>query len=152
MTASCPFTGPTANISNIFNNMLFLGSQYSSRNNELVKYNISHVISIGCDPVYNLPNITNHKFNIEDNGDPNNVFTFFSKIIPEIHDLINNLLDNNIKVLVHCQAGISRSAIVVIMWLIKYKNMDYDCAFAHVKERRPIISPNSSFVDYIKTK
>jgi protein-tyrosine phosphatase len=148
--SNCPFTGHTANISNILDNMLFLGSQYSSRTDELVKNNITNVISIGCNPIYNNSlSIKNYKFNIEDNGNKDNVNDFFTKIIPEIHNIINTLLQNNDKVLVHCQAGISRSAIVIITWLMKYKKMDFYCALSYVKKIRPVVCPNSSFINYI---
>ena len=32
-----------------------------------------------------------------------------------------------------------------------YKNMPYDEAYKYVKERRPVITPNAAFVDYMKT-
>jgi protein-tyrosine phosphatase len=90
----------------------------------------------------------NYNFNVEDNGDKNNINLFFTKIIPEIHEIINDLLNNNQTLLVHCKAG---SAIIIITWLMKYRNMDYNKAFIYVKERRPVISPNIYFIDYIKS-
>lgn len=48
-------------------------------------------------------------------------------------------------VLVHCVAGISRSATIVIAYLMKEMGMDYADAYNYVKERRRIINPNSGF-------
>lgn len=48
-------------------------------------------------------------------------------------------------VLVHCMAGISRSATIVIAYLMKERGMDYADAYNYVKERRRIINPNSGF-------
>lgn len=48
-------------------------------------------------------------------------------------------------VLVHCRQGVSRSASVVLAYLMKTKHLSYDEAFAFVKARRPRVSPNSSF-------
>ena len=48
-------------------------------------------------------------------------------------------------VLVHCMAGVSRSATIVIAYLMYKKGMKYEEAYAYVKERRKIIHPNSGF-------
>jgi protein-tyrosine phosphatase len=48
-------------------------------------------------------------------------------------------------VYVHCAAGVSRSASVVIAFLMKEFKMKFQEAFDFVKERRPQIMPNSNF-------
>lgn len=48
-------------------------------------------------------------------------------------------------VLVHCMAGISRSATIVIAYLMKEKGMGMEDAYDYVKERRSIVRPNSGF-------
>lgn len=131
-------------ISNIWNNQLFLGSQCSSCKEILEKYEITHVISVGCNSVDNECNgVCNYKFDVDDNSP--NLQLFFTTILPQIHDLINTLLERNHRVLVHCQVGISRSATAVITWLMRFKQMDYYSAYSHVKKCRPIISPNVMF-------
>lgn len=70
-------------------------------------------------------------------------------ILPEIIDLvdfIDNKLQQKQKVLVHCTAGISRSASVVILYLMIHYNLTYDDAYTYVKSKRPIIEPNPGFV------
>jgi protein-tyrosine phosphatase len=89
-----------------------------------------------------------YKFDIDDNG--GSTTQLFNDIIPKIHAIINECVKNNEPLLVHCQAGISRSAISIITWLMKYKQMSYDEAYQFVKKRRPIIAPNIYFVDYAK--
>eukprot|EP00271_Cylindrocystis_brebissonii_P012756 TRINITY_DN319_c0_g2_i4.p1 TRINITY_DN319_c0_g2~~TRINITY_DN319_c0_g2_i4.p1 ORF type:complete len:207 (+),score=50.81 TRINITY_DN319_c0_g2_i4:174-794(+) len=49
-------------------------------------------------------------------------------------------------VLVHCVMGISRSSTIVIGYLMKRHGISLATAFAHVRERRPLIDPNSGFV------
>lgn len=96
--------------------------------------------------------------------DKENTFTYVHfKIIDHsdapikdhIHEaviLINLVLSRGQGVLVHCKAGVSRSATFVIAYLMKYgtniehpKSMERDEAFTYVKERRPLISPNFGF-------
>mmetsp|Transcript_3384 Transcript_3384/g.4209 ORF Transcript_3384/g.4209 Transcript_3384/m.4209 type:complete len:94 (+) Transcript_3384:208-489(+) len=53
-------------------------------------------------------------------------------------------------VLVHCAAGISRSASLVIAYLIRYHRMDFEEAFEHVKLGRNFINPNKSFIEQLR--
>jgi Leucine-rich repeat (LRR) protein/protein tyrosine phosphatase (PTP) superfamily phosphohydrolase (DUF442 family) len=53
------------------------------------------------------------------------------------------------KVLVHCQAGISRSATIVISWLMYAEKMRFKQALQYVKERRPIVNPNIGFTQQL---
>lgn len=56
------------------------------------------------------------------------------------------------RVLVHCCAGVSRSATLCLAYLLKYRDMSLIEAHALVKKCRPIIRPNSGFwkqlIDY----
>lgn len=49
-------------------------------------------------------------------------------------------------VLVHCKAGISRSAAMVIYHLMRSRGYTLKDAIAHVKAKRRIISPNDGFM------
>lgn len=49
------------------------------------------------------------------------------------------------KVFVHCAAGVSRSASLVIAYLMQEENMTLREAFDYVKKRRSCISPNEGF-------
>ena len=53
------------------------------------------------------------------------------------------------RTLVHCEAGISRSAAMTIMLLMKAKHIRASEAYDWVKARRPIVCPNSGFVKQI---
>lgn len=50
------------------------------------------------------------------------------------------------RILVHCQAGISRSATICLAYLMMTKRVRLEEAFEFVKQRRSIISPNFSFM------
>jgi hypothetical protein len=53
-------------------------------------------------------------------------------------------------VLVHCGAGISRSAAVVVAYLCRYAGMSYAEALAFVKARRPQVAPADVFKEAIE--
>ena len=51
--------------------------------------------------------------------------------------------------LVHCQQGVSRSAALVIAYLMRAEGLDFDDAFARVRARR-FIHPNENFVRQLR--
>ncbi|KAE8305165.1 Dual-specificity protein phosphatase [Giardia duodenalis] len=53
-------------------------------------------------------------------------------------------------VLVHCGVGVSRSALVVIGYLMIKKNMSFPDAYALLRSRRSCINPNDGFVEFLK--
>jgi protein-tyrosine phosphatase len=65
-------------------------------------------------------------------------------------DFIHHHVLKGHSVLVHCQMGISRSATVVIAYLMKHHDMSRDTAYRYVKERRPKIDPNPGFWDQLE--
>eukprot|EP01033_Poteriospumella_lacustris_P001987 gene1987-1446_t len=59
--------------------------------------------------------------------------------------LETNILHRQRTVLVHCAAGVSRSASMVIAFLMKQNRWDFDTARQFVWEKRPTINPNPRF-------
>lgn len=58
--------------------------------------------------------------------------------------------DGKNKVLVHCEAGVSRSATLVIAWLMKQQGMCFFDAFSAVKARRARALPNIGFASQLQ--
>lgn len=54
------------------------------------------------------------------------------------------------RVLVHCMAGRSRSASLVIAYLMTELHLDLDQALAFVQEKRPIVRPNAAFMQQLR--
>jgi protein-tyrosine phosphatase len=59
---------------------------------------------------------------------------------------IDENLKRNKKILVHCMAGISRSATLIIAYKMYRESIPFLNAYDQVKSLRPIISPNSGFI------
>jgi len=58
---------------------------------------------------------------------------------------IEKYVSRNESVLVHCQAGVSRSPTIILAYLMKCHGMNLKEAFTHFKTRRPYIFPNIGF-------
>lgn len=63
----------------------------------------------------------------------------------EATDFIKKAIEEGKNVLVHCFAGVSRSASIVIAYLMRFHKMEYNTALSHTKSRRPWINPNYGF-------
>lgn len=59
---------------------------------------------------------------------------------------IDSVKSSGGRVLVHCQAGVSRSATICLAYLIQSRRVRLEEAFDFVKQRRGVISPNFSFM------
>jgi len=122
---------------------LFLGNMYYS-SDDLINNGIYHIINLSCDE-NNFSN-QNSKFtfyNKKLNDTPNqNIIIHFE----ELFNIIEKILIQNKKILIHCEAGISRSSTIVIAYLMKTKKMGYEKSLEFVREKRPIVDPNLGFI------
>lgn len=76
--------------------------------------------------------------------------TDLSKHFDEVSDMIEEIRRNGGKTLIHCVAGVSRSATLCLAYLMKYGHMNFKDAFLHIKSIRPHIRPNSAFVKQLR--
>lgn len=67
------------------------------------------------------------------------LYIVFALLSEEAHQCGKGLL-------IHCQAGVSRSATIVIAYLMKHTRMTMTDAYKFVKGKRLIISPNLNFM------
>ncbi|GFO42042.1 dual specificity protein phosphatase 19 [Plakobranchus ocellatus] len=70
------------------------------------------------------------------------IFHGFEKAI----NFIDNCRKGNGIVLVHCNAGISRSAAIVMAYLIQMEGMNVNDAFSYLRSKRPATCPNPGFL------
>ncbi|TFK34431.1 hypothetical protein BDQ12DRAFT_689589 [Crucibulum laeve] len=66
-------------------------------------------------------------------------------LLPSIH-FIQAELEKGRGVLVHCQAGVSRSATIVTAYLMYSRNMDTTTALELIRRSRPYVEPNQNFL------
>uniref|UniRef100_A0A2K6TZY1 Dual specificity phosphatase 19 n=1 Tax=Saimiri boliviensis boliviensis TaxID=39432 RepID=A0A2K6TZY1_SAIBB len=67
------------------------------------------------------------------------------------HDLDTLKKHKDGVVLVHCNAGVSRAAAIVIGFLMNSEQTSFTSAFSVVKNARPSICPNSGFMEQLRT-
>lgn len=71
-----------------------------------------------------------------------------SIVIPQLVQMY--LINNNIKILFHCYAGISRSSTLAIAFLCMAKGYTLRDAYDLVKRKRPLVNPNRGFINSLK--
>ncbi|XP_047591951.1 serine/threonine/tyrosine-interacting protein isoform X3 [Lutra lutra] len=117
----------------------------------LQKYGITHIICIRQNIEANFvkPNFQQlFRYLVLDIADNpvENIIRYF----PMTKEFIDGSLQTGGKVLVHGNAGISRSAAFVIAYIMETFGMKYRDAFAYVQERRFCINPNAGFVHQLQ--
>jgi protein-tyrosine phosphatase len=122
----------------IIKDKLFLGNVYSAtQKEELKKRGVTHIFMVG----YLLHEFFPDDFvysNIEiEDDERENIFKYFYTSI--------NFIEKSKICYVHCQAGMSRSASIVIAYIMYKFKLNFDDAFNYVRERRPCIYPNDGF-------
>ncbi|XP_072944423.1 tRNA pseudouridine synthase-like 1 [Epargyreus clarus] len=121
---------------------LYIGSQDCAVDKVLREYNIKHVLSLGVD----MNVIVNHKFvQMLDLPETN-----IKQVLSECLHFIQNAVEMKENVLVHCNAGVSRTSMVAIAYLMHYEHMQYEDAYSLVKAKRPAIQPNAGFSKQLK--
>ena len=126
---------------------LYIGNIYSTKD-----YNFLHTKDIKC-----VLSVTNNyvqldkkkfkhlQFNVNDSP-----WQDLISIFDICYDFINNSLENNRNIYVHCDMGISRSATVVIAYLMKKYGDTYESCYSFLKRRRSIVYPNFGFQAQLK--
>ncbi|CAD8163175.1 unnamed protein product [Paramecium octaurelia] len=123
---------------------LWLGDYESTLNLEFLKSKgIRTIITVAAGLNEKYEGIVHHKIEILD-IELTNISQYFQTAIDWIERGFNIG-----GVLVHCMAGVSRSAAIVIAYLIEKKKMTYYQAFTFVKSKRPQINPNKGFANQL---
>ncbi|XP_078063199.1 dual specificity protein phosphatase 8-like [Mustelus asterias] len=123
---------------------VYLGSQNDVLNKELMVHNgITHILNVSsnCPKPAFIPD--SHFLRIPVND------SYCESLLPWLNksvEFIDTVRSMKSRVLVHCLAGISRSAAIAIAYIMRTMDFSLDDAYRFVKDRRPSISPNFNFL------
>ena len=124
---------------------LYLGNFSASENIQQLKdlgiKKVLSVIDFNDFPNYKDENIIHKSVEVSD-FDYQNIIQYFGECL--------NFIKGEEKILVHCMAGASRSATIVIAYLMWIQKMKFDDALNFVNSKRPIVAPNDGFREQLK--
>ncbi|KAJ3126882.1 hypothetical protein HK098_007016 [Nowakowskiella sp. JEL0407] len=148
---------------------LYLGSCYTATKKATKKYGITHILRFGhgfenkCIPHRVIQHSDSIKFDeINSPTESEETYTYHDfpiddtpnapirELFERTTSLISHLLDSNQTILVHCHAGVSRSATIVLAFLMMNKGLSLYDAWNMVFIRRPIVRPNEGFAEELR--
>ncbi|KAH8822565.1 protein-tyrosine phosphatase-like protein [Flagelloscypha sp. PMI_526] len=128
---------------------LFLGSMTAANDFDLLREHdikdVVQVLDVPWMPQIEKNGLKSHRVDILDTATAD----LKSHLEPTCQ-FIDSAVKNRRNILVHCQQGVSRSAAVVIAYLISRYGMSFDAALAHCKGKRACVKPNSGFVNVLR--
>lgn len=122
---------------------IYLSGAYGAANYTVLKnLDIKTIINVTKEIQNYFPDdFTYHKYAILDNNEAN-----IEEHVMDIMKIIDDTKDN---ILIHCFLGKSRSASIVIYYLMSKHNMGLDEAIDFIKKKRDI-NPNIRFIEVLK--
>ena len=127
----------------IVKNKLYLGDMFDANDADMIKNkNISCIICVAerLKIINTNPSVKVYNYELSDDYNCN-ISLYF--------DEIGEIIKKENSVLVNCAAGVSRSATIVLAYIMKYYNLDLKTAFLLVRKRRERICPNKKFMEYL---
>lgn len=131
---------------------VYLGGAFILLTNPTVLYNegFTHVIDLTNE----FPTLVRYpglfEYCIVPIADASNAADELYRNLDKIHSFVTKALTKpNAKVFMHCNCGVSRSATVMISFIMKHKKLSLRDAYLYVKKRRDLIQPNVSFMQML---
>ena len=129
---------------------IYLGSAFNASNKELLDYyNIKYIINITNEISNYYPeDITYVNYKIYDNNKDK-----ISDFLDDSYLKLNEFIDNNDgNILVHCFMGASRSATVLVHYLVKHYKLSPELAIITLKEKRITVNLTNRFYNDLLEK
>lgn len=122
---------------------LYLGSAYhASRQDYLSDLHITALLNVSRRDMQPAKGHYDYKWIPVEDSHMADISSHFQEAI----EFIDKVKQSGGKVLVHCEAGISRSPTICMAYIMKTQQLRLDAAFDIIKQRRAVISPNFSFM------
>ncbi|TSN12197.1 Dual specificity protein phosphatase 19 [Bagarius yarrelli] len=126
---------------------LLLSSQDAASDAEtLRKFKVTHVLNVAC----GVENAFPEQFIYKTVSMMDVPETELISYLPQCFEFIDQARKQDRVVLLHCNAGVSRSASVAIAYLMAREKIPFEEAFNRVKSARPSIRPNAGFLSQLK--
>lgn len=125
---------------------LYIGHIGSAKDAAVLnRYNITRVVDVSAQPAYEPPpGVTVLRIPIPD------IATFdIRRILGLTNAFIAQSLLNGHSVLVHCHWGISRSASVILAYLMAFRKLSLQASLQLLSSKRWVINPNQGFRRYL---
>ena len=137
--------------------LLYLGSKQANTPSLRASLGFTHVVQISGMPASTQPTTQEDgtpvhapgrhlyiQLNDHEDASLQPHLTTFKQFMSQCHAHLGH------RVLVHCDAGVSRSASLVIAFLMHSQQMTFVDALAHVQRCRPSVSPNRGFLRQLR--
>ncbi|EHB01058.1 Dual specificity protein phosphatase 19 [Heterocephalus glaber] len=127
---------------------LLLGSQDAAHDLDVLKkHKVTHILNVA----YGVENAFPNEFTYKSISILDLPETSILSYFPECFEFIEQAKMKDGVVLVHCNAGVSRAAAIVVGFLMNSEEISFSSAFTLVKNARPSIRPNSGFMEQLRT-
>jgi protein-tyrosine phosphatase len=125
---------------------LYMGSIKDAFDLKLLReHNITHILNISKEVPNFFPDAFEYKWiQISDKLD-----VPISKFFEDSNLFILRGLEKG-SVLVHCACGISRSATIMLAFLVRHRDFEPMEALKFLRKKRPIVKPNAGFIQQLK--
>ena len=127
---------------------IWLGNCLASMSKEFMK-NFDVVVNCTVTEPFYFDTKYKYRINIHDDKKIDSIEDM-KLAIPKIIEKIDYHVEKNHKIYIHCYAGMQRSAILVVAYLMKKHDIEKDEAIKKLKIKRPItFTPRINFYDSI---
>ena len=124
---------PAGKVSKI-DDLVCIGDRYSHEHCD--KHGIRAIVNVAGDVEYNPPDGVEYR-HIALSDDENNP----CDVVQEATDALAGFVQQGLRTLVHCRAGMSRAPSIVALYYHDYHDWPMNAALDAIKEKRPIVDP-----------